>query len=115
MLEEVTSMYVGLDVHKKYCYATVLDRQGQVLSQGRFLNTSAELDQFLRQLDGDSQVALEACGFWEPMYDQIENRGLEVTLAHPLKTRALRLHSRLCTPKPVPSGTERSQGALSFQ
>lgn len=59
------------------------------MSQGRFLNTTEELDQFLQQLDDDAQVAMEACGFYEPVYDQIDRHGLDVTLAHPLKTRAI--------------------------
>lgn len=82
-------MYVGLDVHKKYCYATVLDQEGQVVTQGQFLNTREELDVFLQQLHGHNQVALEACGFWEPVYDQLEDHGLDVIVAHPLKTRAI--------------------------
>lgn len=82
-------MYVGLDVHKRYCYATVLDGKGRVVSQGRFLSTIEELDQFLAEMDGPAQVAMEACGLWEPLYDRIESKGFEVTLAHPLKTRAI--------------------------
>lgn len=82
-------MYVGLDIHKKYCYGAVMDEEGQVLSEGKFLNNREDLDQFLTELTPQSQIAMEACGFWEPMYDQIEEQGFEVTLAHPLKTRAI--------------------------
>lgn len=82
-------MYVGLDVHKKYCFATVLDQEGNLVTQQRFLNSDEELDRFVQLLDAEAQVALEACGFWEPVYDRLECHGLDVTLAHPLKTRAI--------------------------
>lgn len=82
-------MYVGLDVHKRYCYATVLDGSGRVVSQGRFLNTIEELDHFLEAVDGQAQVVMEAFSLWEPLYDRIESKGFEVTLAHPLRTRAI--------------------------
>src|SRR4030042_1573149 len=32
-------MYVGLDVHKKVCYGTLTDQDGQILKHGRFSNT----------------------------------------------------------------------------
>lgn len=82
-------MYVGLDVHKKYCYATVLNEDGVKVTEGRFLNTLEELDQFLTQLDEDTQVAMEASAAWEPLYEHLESKGFVVSLAHPLKTRAI--------------------------
>lgn len=82
-------MFVGLDVHKKYCFSTVLDEDESVVFQGRFMNTLEDLDHFLEKLDGSSEVAIEACGIWEPLYDYLETRGLRVSVAHPLKTRAI--------------------------
>jgi hypothetical protein len=68
-------MYVGLDVHRKHCYATVLGREGRAVSQEKSLNTVEELDQFLVGLDDQVQVAMEVCGVWKPLHDYIENKG----------------------------------------
>jgi len=82
-------MFVGLDVHKKYCYASVIDEEGQLVSEGRFLNQLEELDSFLLKLEPGSEVVLEATAIWEQLYDRMEEQGFEVTLAHPLKVRAI--------------------------
>jgi hypothetical protein len=36
-------MYVGLDVHKKYAWATVLDEDGNIVQEKRFSCTGKEL------------------------------------------------------------------------
>jgi hypothetical protein len=32
-------MFIGLDVHKQYCYATMIDSKGRIVSEGKLLNT----------------------------------------------------------------------------
>jgi len=39
-------MYVGLDVHKKVCYGTVMDEKGTVVKQAKFDNDHEALDGF---------------------------------------------------------------------
>ena len=42
-------MYVGLDVHKRYCYYAMVDGRGTVVKKDRFRTTGEELDNgFLR-------------------------------------------------------------------
>jgi transposase len=82
-------MYVGLDVHKRFCYATVLDQDGQKLAQGRFLNTLDELDCFLSGLASEAEIVMEASCTWEYLYDRITSQGFSVCLAHPTRTRAI--------------------------
>lgn len=82
-------MYVGLDIHKKYNQACVMDTSGEVVREQRFLNTREELDEFLQKLPDDSKIAMEACSVWEPIFDYIEERGFDVCLAHPLKVRVI--------------------------
>ncbi len=77
-------MFIGLDVHKKYCYATILDQNGEVFKQGRFLNSFEELDLFLAEVEQPAQVTMEACDIWNPLYDYLQSQGHEVTVAHPL-------------------------------
>jgi transposase len=82
-------MYIGLDVHKNLCYATVLDEEGEIVEQKRFLNTPDEISQFVGELSSNDSVAMEASTYWQYIYDALEEAGVSVSLAHPLKTRAI--------------------------
>jgi len=81
-------MYVGLDVHKKVCHATVMDERGEILKEGKFENTRWGFEGFFGRID-DAEAAMEASYCWQPAYEWLENRGYEVKLAHPLKTRVI--------------------------
>jgi len=81
-------LYIGLDVHKEFCQACVIDESGRSLSNERFSSTSEELDQYLDKFQ-DAKFVLESTGIWEFIYEGIEKRGFEAVLAHPLKVRAI--------------------------
>jgi len=83
------TFYAGLDVHKEFIYAQVLDEQGTSKIERKFMNTPEALDYFLEHVDGTTEFVLEACGMYEPVYDRIEEQGFSVKVAHPLKTRAI--------------------------
>jgi transposase len=80
--------YIGLDVHKEFCQASVLDEDGKELSNEKFLSTRKDLDEFLGRFE-EAQFVLESTGIWEFIYEGIEARGFPVMLAHPLKVRAI--------------------------
>jgi transposase len=82
-------MYVGIDYHKRFALATKMTATGQVLEQVKLSNTEEELGTYLRALPAGAQVAVEATGNWYYFYEMIEDRNIAVTLAHPLKTRAI--------------------------
>jgi len=81
-------LYVGLDVHKEFCQACVMDVSGKVLSNDRIPSTVEGLDEFLDRFE-DASFVLESTGIWEFIYETIERHGFEVVLAHPLKVRAI--------------------------
>jgi len=81
-------LYIGLDVHKEFCQACVIDESGRALSNERFSSTNEELDRFLGRFQ-DAKFVLESTGIWEFIYEGIERRGFEAVLAHPLKVRAI--------------------------
>jgi len=81
-------LYIGLDVHKEFCQACVIDESGRALSNERFSSTSEELDRCLDRFQ-DAKFVLESTGIWEFIYEGIEKRGFEAVLAHPLKVRAI--------------------------
>ena len=80
--------YVGLDVHKRTCHATVIDERGIVIKQKKFLNRPKELERFFDDI-GNAKVAMEAGYSWQPVYERLESKGYEVKLAHPFKTRII--------------------------
>jgi len=81
-------LWVGLDVHKQSCHATVLDERGEVVLQKRVPNEPEVLEELFGKLKPVG-VAMEATYAWEPVYELLERMGLEVHLAHPTKTRVI--------------------------
>jgi transposase len=82
--------YIGLDVHKNSIYATVLDNKGGIFLKQEIPNDKLEIIRFFIKIE-KANVALEACYAWQWLYDFLEDKGYEVTLAHPLKTKLLPL------------------------
>ncbi|MFH1224804.1 MAG: IS110 family transposase [Candidatus Diapherotrites archaeon] len=83
------TFYAGLDVHKEHINAAVVDSRGKIVKEAKFMNTPEALDAFISGLSGDTEFALEACGFYEPVYDWIDDRGRSVSLCHPKKVKAI--------------------------
>ena len=82
-------MYIGIDLHKEVCYATTLDKEGEVVDRREFNNEREEWEKFVTEMPRDSKVAIEACSYWYPVCDFLEDRGIEVILSHPSKTRVI--------------------------
>lgn len=83
------TFYAGLDVHKEHINAAVVDNSGNIVREAKFMNSPQALDAFLSGMDRNTEFALEACGFYEPVYDWIDDRGFGVTLCHPKKVKAI--------------------------
>lgn len=82
--------YVGLDIHKKFVFAVVLDSEGNLLSEKKVKNEPWELDKFFRGIDKDSKIALESCSCWEYVYDYLTDQGFtNLVLANPSKVKLI--------------------------
>ena len=85
--------YVGIDVHKKMCQAAVLDEDGELLDQIRFLNEKEEIKDFAMKLltfRDDVKAVVESTGnLWIQIHDILENFGIDVALSNPTKTRLI--------------------------
>jgi transposase len=82
--------YIGLDIHKKNTQACVMDEKGKVAVNERFSSDVVSIGAFFDRLGtAEARVVMEATGFYQYIYEAIESRGYEVTLAHPLKLKAL--------------------------
>ena len=89
---EVTPVkYVGIDVHKKMCQAAVLDDEGELLDETRFMNTPEGIEEFALRLSayGDEvRAVVESTGnLWIQVHDRLEEHGHDVALSSPANSR----------------------------
>jgi len=82
--------FAGLDIHKNFIYATVLDKKGKIVQQGKFLTTEEEFTNFLGFIPPKQlKIVMESCGIWEDFYDLLETKGYDVCLANPQGVKAI--------------------------
>lgn len=82
--------YVGLDIHQRFIYGTVLNHKSEIINQGKFSTTEADFDNFLAFLPNkEVKIVMESCGIWEDFYDLLQKKGFEVCLANPLQVKAI--------------------------
>ncbi len=82
------SNFVGIDVHKDSCHATVQNGSGETVKQGEFANSPNGFGKFFDEID-NAEIAIEAGDAWQPVYDWLDTNGFDVKLAHPKKTRII--------------------------
>ena len=78
---------IGLDVHKRYSYAAIVDDLGEIIEEAKIENTKQSLEQFAMKYKG-AKAVIEATSNYRFIYDVLENY-MEVKLAHPYKTRII--------------------------
>ncbi len=82
--------YFGVDYHKKFSHGTIMTESGKILKQGRFSNHPASVRDFVEGYSGGECFSvLEATRNWTVMHDILEELTCRVTLAHPLKVKAI--------------------------
>jgi transposase len=82
--------YFGVDYHKKFSHGTIMNEKGEILKQGRFSNNKECIEKFLGDFMGNGCCSvLEATRNWTVVHDILEELTVDVTLAHPLKVRAI--------------------------
>jgi hypothetical protein len=88
-------IYIGVDLHLRFCYMTALDASGTIQQHGRVANDGVSLRQYFAGLKSSSKkaeetaVAVEACGFWAPFVEQVEALVERVVLVHPARVKAM--------------------------
>jgi len=87
------AVYVGIDVHKHYCQATLISEQGRLTHELRFDNTTEEASNLVdlaKTVDTQIKAVLEpSTNFWIRIYDTLEEEGVDVKLSNPLRTKAI--------------------------
>jgi len=82
-------LYVGVDLHKRSCWVTVLDADGHLLESRRIGTTKPELLEFFGKVRKPAEVAVEATLNWYYFLNVMEPLGLELHPVHAWKTRAI--------------------------
>jgi len=89
-MTSIMQKYIGLDIHKKFLFAVVLDSKGDLISEKKIRNDPYELDKFFKGFDKDSNIALESCSCWEYVYDYLADMGFtNLVLANPSRVRLI--------------------------
>jgi hypothetical protein len=86
-LDDSISKYVGLDVHKKYHQAAVVDNEGTILKEARVPNDIKEIERFFADIEA-SKIAIESSSAWYHIYESLSKR-FQVVLSNPVKTKAI--------------------------
>ncbi len=91
--ETEMAVYVGIDVHKHYCQAALMNQLGQITHELRFDNTTEGTTSLLtlaKSVDPHIKAVVEpSANFWIRIYDKLEQEGVEVKLSNPLRTKAI--------------------------
>ena len=80
--------FIGVDLHKKTCFVTVMNKEGQIKKQTEIPTDEKEVRNFFKAYP-DSRVAVESTLNWIPFYENLESLGLNVSLSNPLQTKAI--------------------------
>lgn len=83
--------YIGVDLGKQSSYFVIKDTQGQRLLQMKVFNDRASIAKAIEPYVKNTpcSAVLEATCNYYWMHEELTRLGVEVILAHPLKTRAI--------------------------
>ena len=80
--------YIGVDLHKKTCFITIMDQAGKIKKQTEISTDTDKVSKFFKKYDGVN-VAVESTMNWIPFYENLESLGCSVVLSNPLQTKAI--------------------------
>jgi transposase len=90
MIDKEDKFYVGLDIHEKNFYGTILDKQGEIITEGNVKYSKEGIQNFLGYLPSTQfKIAIEACGLSRGVYNLLTDLGYDVVQANPLKTNRI--------------------------
>jgi transposase len=81
--------YIGANVQNNCSLFAVLAQEGKVKRRTRFENNPQALRKCLGGLPRPAPSVMEAGYRWEPLYEVVEELGLAVSLAQPLRVRLM--------------------------
>jgi transposase len=83
-------IHIGIDMHKRFSRVEVMNASGEVLDTKTLFHDDREGMRFyFSGIDKPGVATIEATRNWYWLYELLEEEGLEVKLAHPLKVRLI--------------------------
>jgi transposase len=80
--------YIGLDCHKQYDHATMINTETGEIKSRRLVHTADEFRKFIGEKT-DTKMVIESCWNWARTYELTKDLVEDVILAHPLKVKAI--------------------------
>lgn len=80
---------LGVDVHKKYSQVVVLNEQGKMQMNVKMPNEKHLFSELLSEFNEPCQAVIESGYSWGTMFDLLTDLGVDVTVAHALKVKAI--------------------------
>jgi transposase len=80
-------MLVGLDIHKNYIQAAVMNEQGRLLKKDKFRNDLQSVQRFFTNIR-EAKVVMESSSTWYHVYRFLSKK-YNVILSNPVKTKAI--------------------------
>lgn len=81
--------YAGIDLHRNNFVVHVTDSGGVCIHKGKYQNTTEAVDRLLSVIPQTPDIVIEATRNWMWLVGYVKKKGCTVTLAHPLKTKAI--------------------------
>lgn len=81
--------YAGIDYHKSFSHISVVDEKGHLVLKGRVDNNRESIHDFFSTIPEPLSAVLESCRNYLWMHEILEQIAENVTLAHPLKVKAI--------------------------
>jgi transposase len=85
-------LYMGIDLHKRFLFATVINEAGEEVERARVENRKSSILAYIEQMkkiDEDISAVIEATSNSSKIYDELEPELKSICLANPLKTKAI--------------------------
>jgi len=85
-------LYMGIDLHKRFMFATVIDEAGKEVERARVENKKSSILTYIEQIkkiDEEISAVVEATSNSSKLYDELEEELKSISLANPLKTKAI--------------------------
>lgn len=85
------SMYVGIDLHKKFLQIAIMDNGGKVLQNKKVDNTNQSIKQHFADIPIHANIVMESSSVWYNTYRFLTNdlKYKNVTLSNPYLTKAI--------------------------
>jgi transposase len=80
--------YIGLDCHKQYDHATMIDTETGEVKARKLAHIKEEFREFIGDKAG-TRVVIESCRDWSRTYKLVEDLVEEIILAHLLKVKVI--------------------------